>query len=217
MKAFYLFLAGAVVLLIAGTIGIFLGDKAHFLLWLVDYRFLPGNYFFYYVTSLGEFWGFVICGVILWIQYTWRRMLTIPALGLIVTLVTYLLKQTFNHERPVLYLNKIGWEGEISVLGYHVVTGHTSFPSGHSMAAWALFTLMAAHIKKPWFSLLCLFLATAVSISRVYLMVHFLQDVVVGAMIGIVLGYTVYYAYEKWIIQLPGRRTKAEDPATSNA
>jgi len=83
-------------------------------------------------------------------------------------------------------------------MDYQVLSGYHSFPSGHSMAAWALFTLMAVHIKKTWFSILALFLATSVSISRVYLMVHFLQDVVAGAMIGFSLGYAVYYAYITW-------------------
>ena len=113
-------------------------------------------------------------------------------------IVSYLLKQIFQHERPSIYLEKINWEGAMGVLGYQILSGYHSFPSGHSMAAWALFTLMAAIVRKTWFSLLCLFLAVSVSISRVYLMAHFLQDVVAGAMIGFSLGYGVFYFYEKW-------------------
>ena len=124
-------------------------------------------------------------------------MLTVPILGLVVSLTSYLLKLFFQHERPSLYLERIGWEGSMSILGYPVIGGYHSFPSGHSMAAWAIFTLMAAHIKKTWFSLLCLFFAVSVSISRVYLVVHFLQDVVAGAMIGFSLGYGVYYFYAR--------------------
>lgn len=183
-------------MIIAGVVGSFIGDKAHLLFYLTEYRSTPADYFFYYVTLLGEPHGFIFFGLLLWF-ISWKRMLTVPVTGIIVTIVSFLLKQVFQSERPILYLDKMGWDGPMSVLDYHIVTGHTSFPSGHSMAGWALFTLMAAHIRKPWFSILCLFLATAVSISRIYLVVHFLRDVVVGAMVGIALGYGVYYYYNQ--------------------
>ena len=73
-------------------------------------------------------------------------------------IVTYLLKEWFQHERPFLYLERTGWEGPLGVLDYQVLSGHASFPSGHSMAAWALFTMTAALIRKPWVSFVCLFL-----------------------------------------------------------
>ncbi len=194
MRAWYVFLFGSVLFLIIGFIGVLMGDKAKFMLWLFQHRSTPSDYFFYYVTTLGEVYGYVIFGIVLWLK-SWRKMLTVPILGAIVTIVTFLLKQFFRHERPLLYLNEIGWDGPLSVLGYHVVTGHTSFPSGHSMAVWALCTLMAAQIRIGWFSVLCIFIAVSVSLSRVYLMVHFLQDIVAGAAIGIALGYGVHAAY----------------------
>jgi membrane-associated phospholipid phosphatase len=88
----------------------------------------------------------------------------------------------------------------MGVLDYQVLSGYASFPSGHSLAAWALFTLTAAMIRKTWVSILCLFLAASVAISRVYLMAHFLRDVIGGAAIGFVMGYAIYWAYDKWLI-----------------
>jgi len=197
MKPFQLFAGGAFILMLVGLLGTIINEKAHFLLWLCDCRHPVLDYYFYYITMLGEEYAFIFFGLLLWIM-SWKRMITIPILGGVVMLVSYLSKLAFQHERPSLYLEKIGWEGPMTVMDYQVLSGYHSFPSGHSMAAWALFTLMAAHIKKTWFSILALFLATSVSISRVYLMVHFLQDVVAGAMIGFSLGYAVYYAYITW-------------------
>jgi membrane-associated phospholipid phosphatase len=197
MKAFYVYGTVAVLLMLTGLFASLFNDKAHFLIWLFGWRNPVADYYFYYITVLGEWYGFVFFGIMLWLQ-SWRKMLPIPILGVTVTIVSYLLKQFFQHERPSVYLEKTDWEGTISVLGYHVLSGHHSFPSGHSMAAWALFTLMAAIIRKPWFSILSLFLATSVSLSRIYLMAHFLQDVVAGAMIGFALGYGAYYFYDRW-------------------
>ena len=197
MRSFYVFVTGAVIMMIIGLFASLFSEKAHFLLWLFEWRYPAADYYFYYITKLGEEHGFIFFGILLWIS-SWKKMLPVPILGIIVTVVSYVLKLFFQHERPSLYLQKINWEGAISVLGYHTISGYHSFPSGHSMAAWALFTLMAAMIKRTWFSILALFLAASVSISRIYLVTHFLQDVVAGAMVGFSLGYGVYYLYDRW-------------------
>jgi len=80
-----------------------------------------------------------------------------------------------------------------------MLIGHTSFPSGHSMAAWSLFSLVAMMYRKAWVSALCIFLAVSVSISRIYLMAHFLEDVVFGASIGCLMGYGMYHVYLLWM------------------
>jgi membrane-associated phospholipid phosphatase len=197
MNAWRLYILGAVMLIATGTALTWMGDKAHFLKWLTTHRNPVFDQYFYHVTKLGEPPGFIIIGLILWLR-SWRRMVIIPVLGGLVTAVSYLMKKFFDEERPVLYLKRTGWEGPMAVMDYHLVSGHTSFPSGHSMAAWALFTFTAAMIRKGWVSVFCLILAASVSISRVYLMVHFLRDVVAGAVIGFALGYAFYFLYEAW-------------------
>jgi membrane-associated phospholipid phosphatase len=197
MNGFRVFIVGAVILILIGLIFSLTGEKSQFLVWLAYHRYPVSDYYFYYVTLLGEEYGFIVAGILLWF-YSWKKMITIPILGGIVVITSYVLKSIFEHERPVLYLDRICYEGPLSVLGYPMLMGHHGFPSGHSMAAWALFTLIAAYAQKTWISILCLFLAFSVSISRIYLMAHFLEDVEAGAMIGIALGYGIYYAYLRW-------------------
>lgn len=198
MKGFDLFRNGAIILVLLGLAFSLTADKSQFLFWLAKHRSTFADYFFYYATKFGELEGYVLCGLLIWFS-SWKKMVTVPALGAIVLGASYTLKSFFQHERPSIYLERIGYDGPMAVLGYPLLTGHHSFPSGHSMGAWALFTLVAALTKKTWVSVLCLFLAFSVSISRVYLLAHFLEDVVSGAMVGIVLGYGVYYAYVRWI------------------
>jgi membrane-associated phospholipid phosphatase len=209
MKAFYVYVIGAVILMIIGLVASMMSEKAFFLLWLSERRNLFADYYFYYLTKLGESYGFILFGLFLLTQ-SWKKMLPVPVLGGIVMLTSYLLKQFFQHERPSLYLKRIEWEGTISVLGYPTLGGYHSFPSGHSMAAWALFTLIAFMIRKTWVSIICLFLAVSVSVSRVYLFAHFLQDVAAGAMIGFSLGYGVYYFYSRWMRKYPEKIIPAE-------
>lgn len=126
-------------------------------------------------------------------------MLVIPLLGGIVMLVSYLLKNLFSEERPLLYLRRIGWDGPMAVLDYQLLQPRRVSHQVNLLAAWALFTLIAAMIRKTWVSLVCLFLAISVSLSRVYLMAHFLRDVIGGAAIGFALGAAIYFLYDKWM------------------
>ena len=67
--------------------------------------------------------------------------------------------------------------------------GFISFPSGHSVTAFALaFVLSRAY---PRYASLFYGLAVLVAISRVYLAKHFPSDVVAGAAIGILAGWIV--------------------------
>ena len=65
-----------------------------------------------------------------------------------------------------------------------------SFPSGHSITAFAVATPLCLHY--PTLLVGLLFCAFSIAISRVILGLHFLSDVVAGCTIGVVLGYSSY-------------------------
>src|SRR5574337_224642 len=67
--------------------------------------------------------------------------------------------------------------------------GFISFPSGHSITAFALaFVLARAYPRYAW---LFYGLAGLVALSRVYLVKHFPSDVVAGAAVGMLSGWIV--------------------------
>ena len=68
-----------------------------------------------------------------------------------------------------------------------------SFPSGHSISAFAF--AVSIGLFEP--SLMCglLFCALSVAISRIILGLHFLSDVVVGSLIGAGLGCACYLLF----------------------
>jgi len=62
-----------------------------------------------------------------------------------------------------------------------------SFPSGHAMTAFAIVFVVSAyypHLEAPLY-----FIAASIAISRIVLGMHFLSDVVAGAILGSGLGY----------------------------
>ncbi|MEM1123366.1 MAG: phosphatase PAP2 family protein [Bacteroidota bacterium] len=69
------------------------------------------------------------------------------------------------------------------------------FPSGHSSVAIAFWGALALLFKRRWLAILCGTLMTLIPLSRIYLGVHFLADVLGGIALGaIILG--VFY----WIV-----------------
>ena len=88
------------------------------------------------------------------------------------------------------------------------------FPSGHSSVAIAFWGAFALLYRKKWVVSVCIFLMVLIPISRIYLGVHFLADVIGGIVLGaILLGlfynrviipekllkYINRYKYELWI------------------
>jgi len=67
--------------------------------------------------------------------------------------------------------------------------GGDSFPSGHSMEAWALATVIAREYPhKPLVKIGMYSFATAVSLSRITSQRHYASDVLVGSSIGYMIG-----------------------------
>ena len=100
-------------------------------------------------------------------------------------LLGLLIKALINRPRPFEVLN-------ITNL---INVGSSSFPSGHTIAAFTALALLYRgypKLRHLWFVL-----ALLIGFSRIYLGVHFLTDVAVGALIGYVIGNTTVYYYEK--------------------
>jgi undecaprenyl-diphosphatase len=66
-----------------------------------------------------------------------------------------------------------------------------SFPSGHSITAFAVATPMVLFYPALWMGLL--FCAGSVAVSRILLGMHFLSDVLAGAGLGVLLGASAYW------------------------
>lgn len=74
-----------------------------------------------------------------------------------------------------------------------------SFPSGHSTTGFAIFFGFAILLKNQIAKLLCLFIATSIAISRVYLLQHFTRDILFGSIIGVIITSLVFYIFDKYI------------------
>lgn len=193
-----LYLSAYMVFFIALFIFIISTDQLDATLFFSAHRTLFGDFFFRWVTLLGEVYPFV--GIILFFIFRKNRRSAqkMAISGVLILIVISLLKSFFAYDRPVIILENMGYLPTFHfVTGVEALRGATSFPSGHSGGAFALWTLLSLHVKNnKTLQLLCLLVAISVGISRVYLTHHFPEDVLFGSAIGVATALLIEYLME---------------------
>lgn len=159
-------------------------------LWINAHTNLYSDQFFLYATELGHglfFAGAVVALLFVRVGYA----AAVAFAGLICALVTQTMKRLVYADapRPPKF-----FEG----LHLHFVSGSEvlytySFPSGHTMSAFAVMFLLAHLVNEKKWGMGFGLLAGAVGMSRVYLLKHFFLDVFVGASVGLVIALLVHH------------------------
>ncbi len=168
-------------------------EQGDAILFFSNNRSAFGDFFFKYGTMLGEelmyaFFFFLF----LFIRY--RYSILVIMTGCVVSIISYVTKEYFRHPRPRTYFSEKGMLEEINAVdGVFMLGAYTSFPSGHTMSAFALYGVIAFIIPKKYIGLLTIFVAIVIGTSRIYLVQHFVKDVVSGAILGVLIAMTLYY------------------------
>lgn len=163
------------------------------ILFFSENRTAFGDFFFEYGTKLGEeiMYGFFVI-FFLFIRY--RYSILVLMTGCVVSIVSYVLKEFFRHPRPKVFYNEKGMLEKINTVdGVELLSAYTSFPSGHTMSAFALYGIIAFILPKKYIGLLTILTAIVIGISRIYLVQHFVKDVVFGSILGVLIAMTLFY------------------------
>jgi len=190
-----------VFLIIAG-IGLLRYEQGSLLLFFSNHRSQWGDSFFRYITKVGEELVYLLFFIyFLFVRY--RYALLILTTGIVVTLASVIAKQIFLHPRPSVYYRAIGKLEEINLIeNVYLLGGPTSFPSGHTMSSFAIFTLIALLIpQKKTLAVVLFCMALLGGISRIYLVQHFLKDVYLGAIMGVVIACLIYVIQARYPLQ----------------
>ncbi len=172
-------------------------EQGDAVLFFSDHRSVFGDTFFKYFTKMGEEYPFylitILCGFI-----SFRLMIITPLIGIVVSIISFLIKAFFSHPRPLQFFTDLELADQINfVEGVYVHSAATSFPSGHTMSAFALYSFLAFLVtRKHWAGILFFIVAFLVGISRVYLVQHFFQDIYLGAILGVLVATVIYHYYD---------------------
>lgn len=138
--------------------------------------------FFSVVTEMGGLVFIVSLLLVGYWTYRKREAMIITFILLVSIMANYWLKYAIGSPRPATSY----WYGDIEAINYGA-------PSGHAQNSSTLYTWMAGKVKTWWMVLTSIILILMIGISRIYLGVHFLEDVLFGWAIGIALGLATFY------------------------
>lgn len=106
----------------------------------------------------------------------WQRLLQYGLTALAAIAVYRLVKTRLCRERP--FITFVG-----NVRSHEPARDRYSFPSGHTMHAVMFLALTASHL--PWLAPWLVPLVVLIALSRVGLGLHYLSDVLAGALLGL--------------------------------
>lgn len=136
-----------------------------------------------FLAHSGDSWFWAAGLALVWLLTNnpeWRNRAAIMAAAVVVLAVLVLaIKFLVRRRRP---------EGEWGAI-YRTTDPH-SFPSGHAARAMLL-TVMACGLGPWWFAALLLAWVPFVSLSRVNTGLHYVSDVIAGAVLGLLFGILV--------------------------
>jgi membrane-associated phospholipid phosphatase len=157
-----------------------------------------------YITDLGNGWTIVALAALAAL-FNYRVAFLLITTFVITSLSVQIVKFIFDAPRPKLY-----FKDEISKL--HFVKGvnilsHNSFPSGHTLTAFATGVLITYLVKNKGWSVLLILYGVMVGFSRIYLSEHFFEDVVAGSVLGVFLTiFWLRFIDSKKFLNMPGWR-----------
>jgi len=190
----YFFIGYFFLVLIAAFVWIFFSKPDGFIL-LNPYHTKFLNVLFITLTIIGDGIFSVVLSVILFLfkkRYLSLMVFTSFALS---GIFTQILKMLISEARPGLFLAKTNYPYFIENVTLH---NFHSFPSGHSTSVFALVAILSFALKNKNYSILFLLIGVLVGYSRIYLGQHFITDVAVGSIIGVLFAVICWMFFDKY-------------------
>jgi membrane-associated phospholipid phosphatase len=138
--------------------------------------------FFFLMTQVGGTLFYVILLLIAYWAYNKRGAIILSCVLIVSILIEYYLKIIIAKERPP----SSNWYPGVDPPNY-------STPSGHSQNSATLYGWLTSRVRTWWMALTSIILVGLIGISRIYLGVHYLGDVLLGWGIGIVIVVLLVY------------------------
>jgi len=166
-------------------------EKGTFLIIVNQMRHQYLDIFFSYLSYMGNEYFFI---AVILIFYFYKKHLIkvfVFSYGIAYPIV-WSLKQITNTERPYQYF------GENTIIKYVdgiALMSTPSMPSLHATIAFIIFTVLSLHFNNKYLSAFFILIASLFAFSRFYLLQHFLEDIIVGSMIGVAVPIFVYYFF----------------------
>lgn len=199
MKKYWAFYLPYLLFVLIFSVLIVFNGKADLHLWLTSFNSPVADVFFHYYTYVGDFIPYLVIAGLLFYRY--REALFILFSQLATGLISTIIKHSRNEPRPILYFKEYFPNIMLhQIQGEHLYSTH-SFPSGHTITAFAFFLALSFFTKRPSLHFLYFVLALLVGYSRIYLSQHFALDVLVGSFLGVSITLLCKFYFDKYSLK----------------
>ncbi|WP_462317882.1 phosphatase PAP2 family protein [Marinilabilia sp.] len=200
------FILGTGIFAVLGSLILFILKKGDILLYMNTHLAPFADNFFKTYTHLGLGTLLAIFAVVfLFIRYYYSIMFaaSLISAGVIVFICKKLL---FTHlYRPAKNIDLASLPNVIEGMNYH---HFGSFPSGHTLTAFAGATILALAARQKGLGYLLITMAVGVAISRVYLLQHYFMDVYAGGLIGVAVALGLHFWLSRYYSRLKSNLAK---------
>lgn len=147
--------------------------------------------------SLKLVWAPLYLAILVYLGVNYKRRFLLVMLFIIVAVTladqfSVLVKNSFDRLRPC---HEPSLQGLVHMFKEQC-GGTYGFVSSHASNSFNVAILSLMLIKKRWYSIFILAWASLVSYSRIYLGVHYPGDVIFGAMLGALVGWSIFRIYQ---------------------
>jgi len=166
---------------------------------LAEFRMQQGDwytYLFNLITSLGSETSYILMISCIYWALSKKKATRIAYAILISALVNSFLKNLIQNPRPFVT------SGENTKLWGAQAEGYST-PSGHSQIGATFWSTLALLFKKPWIWVISIVMIVLIGASRPILGVHYVEDVLIGWTVGLVLAFIIYWIWENNPIPIP--------------
>lgn len=152
--------------------------------------------FYKYFTHIGDGIFAVVLAVVVML-FNFKRGQYVLLAYVFAGVTSSSIKWLFNYVRPFHYFDYYHKHYPLNLVEGVDMLGERSFPSGHSTAAFVVFSALAFSTESKWAKVIFFIIALNAAFSRMYLSQHWLVDIVTGSLIGITYATILYFAFYK--------------------
>lgn len=176
---------------LVGVVAVLSTDQLELHAFLNKFHPVWGDPFFMWFTHVADGLTALAITLYLAVRVSFRSALYVGAsAGLSGIVVQFLKHVPFSDlKRPAHFLEQMS--GLRIPDGVELAT-QFSFPSGHAACAFASFIALAMLYRNAWWSGLFVLAAVLAAYSRVWISMHFMEDVLVGSAIGTIMAMMFY-------------------------
>jgi len=160
-----------------------------FNMWIIEYlagHRTPGfTRVFQFASAMGEVQGYVLIGTLIYVMFDKRLAIRLVLLVALTAILNHVLKIIIKNPRPFVrqgdYLEK--WA--VPPSHAQVLVTDYSTPSGHAMAGSSFYGFLYGCERNRYVRILAVLAILLTGLSRPYLGVHYVEDILLGWAIGL--------------------------------